>query len=163
MAQHRPPAAGPWVGSAPTAGVDDHEVLVHELSPPVPAGAAARPSARRREVRGGRRDPADLDTVEDRAAILGVDHAPRIGTASSDRHCDSRGHTDDVDLDPPTCGWSSGRTKRFVIGEALTASTRFAIPRAATRRFASFPCAAEIIYAVQRAFWQVTDQDFASP
>jgi hypothetical protein len=30
------------------------------------------------------RGPADSDTVEDGAAILGVDHAPRIGTASSD-------------------------------------------------------------------------------
>jgi hypothetical protein len=38
--------------------------------------------------------PADPDTVEDGAAILGVDHAPRIGNASSDWLRDSRGHID---------------------------------------------------------------------
>jgi hypothetical protein len=62
------------------------------------------------------RGPADPDAVEDGAAILGVDHAPRIGTASSDWLRDSRGHTDAVDLDPPIYGWNAGRTKRFVIG-----------------------------------------------
>jgi hypothetical protein len=35
------------------------------------------------EERSSRR-PADLDTVEDGAAILGVDHAPRIGSSSGD-------------------------------------------------------------------------------
>ena len=55
--------------------------------------------------------PADPDTVEGGAAILGVDHAPRIGTASSDWLRDSRGHTDDVDLDPPIRVWNAGRTK----------------------------------------------------
>jgi hypothetical protein len=44
------------------------------------------------EERAGR-GPADPDTVEDGAAILGVDHAPRIGTSSSDWHPDSRGGT----------------------------------------------------------------------
>src|SRR6202790_3022693 len=85
------------------------------------------------EERAGR-GPADRDTVEDGAAILGVDHAPRIGTASSDWLRDSQGHTDDVDLDPLIHGWNAGRTKRFVIGEALTPSTRFAIR---ARRYAS--------------------------
>ena len=42
------------------------------------------------------RGPADPDTVEDGAAILGVDHAPRIGNASSDWLRDSRGHIDAV-------------------------------------------------------------------
>ena len=51
------------------------------------------------------RGPADPDTVEDGAAILGVDHGPRIGTPSSDWLRDSRGHTDGVDLDPPIHGW----------------------------------------------------------
>ena len=68
----------------------------------------------RRQVRDGAvtgveerasRGPADLDTVEGGAAILGVDHAPRIGTASSDWLRDSRGYTDDVDLDPPIHGF----------------------------------------------------------
>jgi hypothetical protein len=36
------------------------------------------------------RGPADPDTVEDGAAILGVDHAPRIGTSSRDRLRDSQ-------------------------------------------------------------------------
>jgi hypothetical protein len=36
------------------------------------------------------RGPADPDTVEDGAAILGVDHAPRIGTSSRDWLRDSR-------------------------------------------------------------------------
>jgi hypothetical protein len=38
----------------------------------------------------------DPDTVEDGAAILGVDHAPRIGTASCDWLRDSRRHADVV-------------------------------------------------------------------
>ncbi|MDT5330980.1 MAG: hypothetical protein QOF31_2277, partial [Mycobacterium sp.] len=38
------------------------------------------------------RGPADPDTVEDGTTILGVDHAPRIGTSSSDWLRDSRGH-----------------------------------------------------------------------
>jgi hypothetical protein len=54
------------------------------------------------------RGPADPDTVEDGAAILGVDHAPRIGTTSSDWLGDSRGHPDAVDLDPPIYGWNAG-------------------------------------------------------
>ena len=110
LAQHRPPAARPGVGSAPTVSVDDHDVLVNELSSPVPAGAAARPSARRREGRGGGRDPQAGPRSRGnrhrgarqsragrsgyrrrRAAILGVDHAPRVGTASSDWLRDSRG------------------------------------------------------------------------
>jgi hypothetical protein len=62
------------------------------------------------------RGPADPDTVEDGAAILGGDHAPRIGTTSSDWLGDSRGHPDAVDLDPPIYGWNAWRTKRFVIG-----------------------------------------------
>jgi hypothetical protein len=47
------------------------------------------------------RGPADLDTVEDGSAILGVDHAPRIGIPRMNWLRDSRSHTDDVDLDPP--------------------------------------------------------------
>jgi hypothetical protein len=59
---------------------------------------------------------ADPDSVEDGAAILGVDHAPRIGNASSDWFRDSRGHADAVDLDPPIYGWNARRMKPFVIG-----------------------------------------------
>ena len=66
------------------------------------------------------RGPADPDTVEDGAAILGVDHAPRIGIASSDGLRDSRGDADDVDLDPPIHGWNAGRTKRFAIGGGVS-------------------------------------------
>jgi hypothetical protein len=67
------------------------------------------------------RGPADPDTVEDGAAILGVDHAPRIGTSSSDWLRDARGHSDDVDRDPPIHGWNAGRTKRFGIGGGVDA------------------------------------------
>jgi len=71
------------------------------------------------------RGPADLDTVEDGAAILGVDHAPRIGTTSSDWLGDSRGHPDAVDLDPPIYGWNARRTKRIVIGGGVDAVYTF--------------------------------------
>jgi len=37
------------------------------------------------------RGPADPDAVEDGATILGVDHAPRIGTRSSEWLRDPRG------------------------------------------------------------------------
>ncbi len=61
----------------------------------------------RREVRDGvvtgvderaSRGASDSETVEDGAAILGVDHAPRIGNASSDWPRDSRGHIQLVSL-----------------------------------------------------------------
>jgi len=81
------------------------------------------------------RGPADSDTVEDGAAILGVDHAPRIGTASSDWLRDSRGHTDDVDLDPPIHGWNAGRTKRFVIGGGVDAVNTFRYSLVVSRAF----------------------------
>src|SRR5258705_9027100 len=51
------------------------------------------------EERAGR-GPPDPDSVEDRAAIVGVDHAPRIGTASRNWLSDARVHTDRVNLDP---------------------------------------------------------------
>jgi hypothetical protein len=51
------------------------------------------------EERASRRPP-DPDSVEDGAAILGFDHSPRIGTASSNWLSDARVHTDRVDLDP---------------------------------------------------------------
>lgn len=50
------------------------------------------------------RGPAYPDTVEDGPAILAVNHATRIGTASGDWARDSRGHTGDVDLAPPIHG-----------------------------------------------------------
>jgi hypothetical protein len=64
-----------------------------------------KPVEIRRQVRDGAvagveesasRGPAEPDTIEDGAAIVGLDHAPRIGTSSNDWIRDSRVHTDDV-------------------------------------------------------------------
>jgi len=50
-----------------------------------------RDSAVTRVAECASRGPTDPDIVEDGTAILGVDHAPRIGTPSSDWLRDSRG------------------------------------------------------------------------
>jgi hypothetical protein len=76
------------------------------------------------EIRGKVRD-GEVTGVEDGAAIVGVDHAPRIGTASSNWLSDARVHTDRVDLDPSIYGWNARRMKRIVIGGGVDAVNTF--------------------------------------
>jgi hypothetical protein len=73
------------------------------------------------EERAGRGAP-DADSVEDGTAIVGVDHAPRIGTALSNWLSDARVHIDRVDLDRPTLGGTLVRRSDLSPGDGVQGS-----------------------------------------